>query len=85
LGRRSSKDGAQSDPQDVDTAEVEEKSNRIFEAVEDLREAIPQAEPAISDSRPALELYLSEVANYTKAVRKYLIHSSISEPLARDT
>lgn len=82
IWRRSSSDAAQLDPWDVDTAEVEEKSNRILEAVQDLREAIPQAEPAISDSRAVLELYLSEVGDYTAAVCSSLTRSSTCEPPA---
>lgn len=78
VGRRSSPD-----PQDIDTAELEDRSSRILEAVEDLREAIPQAEPAISDSRAVLELYLSEVAGYTTAVCNSL-GLSTTEPRASD-
>jgi hypothetical protein len=58
------------------------KSSRILEAIEDLREAIPQAEPAIGESRQVLESYLEALASSTKDIHDELIHGPPDEPVS---
>lgn len=84
--RRSAKDVVPPDGRNVDPEEVEEKASRILESISDLREAIPQAEVALGDSREVLESYLAALTTSTIEIRDELIHGESERPVtANDT
>jgi hypothetical protein len=80
--RRSSKDVVPPDGRNVDPDEVEEKASRILESISDLREAIPQAETALGNSREVLESYLTALASSTIEIRDEMIHGEPDKPAA---
>lgn len=76
---RSPKDEVPPSARNVDLDEVEEKSSRILEAITDLREAIPQAEPAIGEARVVLEAYLEALSVATESIRNEMIHGQADD------
>jgi hypothetical protein len=67
------------DGRNVGPDEVVEKASRILESISDLREAIPQAETALGDSKEVLESYLTAL---TSEIRHEMIHGESDQPVA---